>query len=288
MSAPSVSVIVPVYNDPVGIRKVLTALIGQSYPSRDYEIVVADNGSSDSTPGIARDYQMQHPDRVRLVVEDTIRSSYAARNRGIQTARGETLAFTDADCLPQPTWIASGVKALLAHSARCGGGRITFVYRSTRPNVFEYFDSARKLDQKSYVERVGFAATANMFASKELFARLGPFRSDLISGGDYEFGRRVTKAGEGIVFIPGAVVQHPARCTFRAVGKKSIRVARGQRQLEKLGLLEHGRLSPRQLRISRYYVRHEQWADSLTSLEKVQLIFLQNLLNWLNYAVRVA
>jgi glycosyltransferase involved in cell wall biosynthesis len=284
---PRAAVIIPVYNDAMGIETVLTALLNQSYPAKSYTIVVADNGSTDLTLRIVQQFQERFPNLIRLVEETTIQSSYAARNVGIRSAQGEIMAFTDADCMPQPTWIAAGVEALLERSAVTGGGRITFSYQGNRPNIYEYFDSARKLDQKSYVEQSGFAATANFFVRKEIFERYGPFRWDLVSGGDYEFGRRLTQAGEKMIYISDAVVQHPARPTLQAILKKSIRVARGQKQLERLGLLEHDCLSWRQLCPSRSYPRDERWAASLSSLEKAQLILLQNAVHWLNFAIRV-
>ena len=282
-----VSVIVPVYNDAAGIEIALNALIVQTYPHDVYEIVVADNGSTDETPKVVRQFQEQHPDLIRLVVEDQIQSSYAARNRGIQAARGEILAFTDADCIPTATWLETGIRAVEEQSAACGGGRLTFTYTSDRPNVYEYFDSARKLKQESYVKNAGYAATANFFARKRLFQEYGLFRSDLVSGGDYEFGRRVTGQGEKIVYIPDAAVRHPARSTFKAIYKKSKRIALGQKQLEKLGLLEHDQLSLGKLRPVRSYPVDKRWSATLSRWEKAQLIFLQNFVRWLNLFIRM-
>jgi glycosyltransferase involved in cell wall biosynthesis len=282
-----VSVIIPVYNDAKGIHDALGALTVQTYPLDAYEIVVADNASTNETPQVVRQFQEQYPKLIHLVVEDQIQSSYAARNAGIRKAEGEIMAFIDADCTPQPTWIAAGVKALLEQSAVSGGGHIMFTYKGSRPSVYEYFDSARKLDQKSYVEQAGFAATANFFVLKKILEWYGPFRSDLISGGDYEFGRRLTQAGEKMIYISDAIVRHPARGTLRAILKKSIRIARGQKQLERMGLLQHDRLSWRQLRFSRSYPRDERWLACLSRLEKAELVLLQNMVRWLNFAIRV-
>jgi len=282
-----VSIIIPIYNDPVGIKSSLKSLVNQTHPQDAYEIIVADNGSTDETRQVVEQFQEQYPDLIHLVVEDQIQSSYAARNRGIRAATGDTLAFTDADCVPEATWLEAGVRALEERTAACGGGRIVFIYQSDRANVYEYFDSARKLNQQSYVENAGFAATANFFACQELFEKYGPFRSDLISGGDYEFGRRVTKAGEKMIYIPDAIVQHPARSTFKAIYVKSKRVALGQKQLEKSGLLEHSRLSIRQLYPVRFYPVDERWSGSLSRLEKAQLIFLQNFFRWRNFLIRI-
>lgn len=281
-----VSVIVPVYNDPAGIEILLNALIAQSYPQVSYEVVVADNGSTDETPQVVQRFQGQHPGLIRLIMEDQLQNSYAARNRGISVARGDIFAFTDADCVPVPGWLDAGVTALEQALVSCGGGNIEFTYQSAKPNIYEYFDSARKLNQQSYIENSGFAATANFFGRKGIFDRFGLFRSDLVSGGDYEFGRRVTSQGERIIYIPDAVVHHPARGTFRAIYKKSKRVALGQKQLDQLEL-EHGSLSLRQLLPVLSWPVDPQWAPSLSPLDKVKLIVLQNFIRWVNLLVRI-
>ena len=281
-----VSIIVPVYNNAAGLQTALDALLDQSYAREEYEIVVADNGSTDQTLEVVARTGESHPDVVRLVVEDRIRGSYAARNRGIHAAKGAILAFTDSDCVPAPDWIEAGVAALEQGPASCAGGRIEFTYQEDRPNVFEYFDSARKLDQKAYVEKAGFAATANFFARKELFDRHGLFRPDLVSGGDYEFGRRVTGQGEKLLYMHDAVVRHPARSTFGEIYRKSKRIALGQRQLDRLGLLDQ-RLSPRQLLPAKSWPVDHRWAGSLTGFDKFQLILLQSFMRWVNLLVRL-
>jgi len=280
-----VSAIVPVFNNAAGIRNVLDALVAQSYPRRLYEIVVADNGSIDGTQKLVKQYCEAYPNLVRMVVEDNMQSSYAARNRGLRSARGEIVAFLDSDCIPETHWIKSGVRALLETPASCGGGALVFFFKSEQPNIYERFDSLRKLNQKVYIEKAGFAATANFFIRRELFEEYGLFRSDLISGGDYEFGRRLTNAGEKMIFIPKAVVRHPARRSFRAILKKSKRVAKGQRQLERLKLLEHGRISLRTL----IPVKDGPALEGVVSnrAQRLRMILLANFMKYFNLIHRI-
>ncbi len=235
-SHPFVSVVVPVLHDGPGIRTCLEALLSQTYPPDRYEIVVADNGSTDDTRGVVERLRAGRGSRLSLVVEGQVRTSYAARNRGIRVARGEILAFTDADCVPAPTWLECGVRALRTEAAAVAGGRIVVTYRGPRPNAYEYWDSAVHFNQARYIEHHHFAATANLFLRADVLERCESFRSDLVSGGDYEFGVRLWKAGERLVYAPDAVVAHPARATLGALCRKGLRVARAQWRQHQLGL----------------------------------------------------
>jgi len=282
-----VSVIIPVYNDSERIRKALDALVAQTYPRDSYEIIVADNGSTDSTPQVVEEYCAKYPNLVRLVFEREVQSSYAARNKGLQVAMGGIFAFTDSDCVPEQNWIEVGTKALQHQQAACGGGRITFFFKSSRPNIYEYLDSARKLNQQAYIEQAGFAATANYFARRELFDRYGEFRYNLISGGDYEFGQRLTAEGEKMIYIPEARVQHPARASFKEILKKTSRVAAGQKELASLGLLEHGTLSWRNWLPKFRYPRDGHWSKEHSFREKIQLVLLANFFSYLNLWNRI-
>jgi glycosyltransferase involved in cell wall biosynthesis len=235
-----VSVVIPVYNDTLGIHKALKALVNQTYPRDAYEIIVADNGSRDGTRTVVEQFQAQYPDLVHLVVENEVQGSYAARNKGVRAAQGEILAFTDADCIPIPEWLEEGVKAIVEENAAFAAGQIKMTFQGKESNIWEYLDAARKLNQRAYVEDAGFGATANLFVRRDLFDKYGLFRDDLQSGGDYEFGRRLTKSGEKLVYAERAIVHHPARRTFKSILKKSRRVARGEKQLQEMGLLGPG------------------------------------------------
>jgi len=98
-STPFVSVIIPVYNDPERLKTCLQALEEQTYPQSSYEVIVVDNGSDESIEPIVTEFNQAkagyepHP------------GSYAARNKGLSLARGEVIAFTDADCIPALDWI---------------------------------------------------------------------------------------------------------------------------------------------------------------------------------------
>jgi GT2 family glycosyltransferase len=281
----AVSVVIPVFNDAEGLERALAALVRQSLPAARYEVVVADNGSYDRTPAVAAGYAEDHPGLVRWLDAGEVRGSYAARNHGARYTTGGVLAFTDADCVPDPSWLAEALAALASTGAAAVAGRIEMTFRGATPNAVEYFDAARKLNQRLYVEQYGFGATANLLVRREAFEALGGFRAELRSGGDYEFGRRLTESGAGLAYADEAVVRHPARSTVGGVLRKSRRVAEGQRALARLGVLEHGRLTLRSLVPTR---RCPPLAGYATRVRhRVGYLVLANAVKYLNAWVRV-
>src|SRR5678815_1507408 len=93
------SIVVPFFNAERYIERCARALLAQAYPAERYEILMVDNNSTDSSARIVRGF-----DRVRLLQESE-QGSYAARNRGIDQARGDIVTFTDPDCEPRKDWL---------------------------------------------------------------------------------------------------------------------------------------------------------------------------------------
>ncbi|HEY7510612.1 MAG TPA: glycosyltransferase [Vicinamibacteria bacterium] len=223
LSLPFVSVIVPVFHDEPALRRCLRALAAQSYPPALYEVVVVDNGGNPQIERIARRFR-----RV-TVVREPAAGAYAARNRGAAVARGEVLAFTDADCIPDRAWLERAVRALDG-APRCGlvAGRIDLFARDPRrPRPSELYETAAAFRQKDYVERWRFGATANLMTRRDVFETVGGFDGRLRSLGDREWGRRVFQAGYDLVYADDAVVRHPARASLFDLWRRAARTAGG-------------------------------------------------------------
>lgn len=227
---PFVSVIVPVWNDAGRLSECLRALEGQTYPGHLYEVVVVDNDSAEDVGHVVAPYA-----RARVLHEGAP-GSYAARNTGLAHARGEVIAFTDADCLPAPDWIEKGVARL----ARGGGrsvvsGRVeTFPRTPQRPTAVERYEVLFALAQKEFVSKYGFGATANLFALRETFERAGAFLAEVKSGGDLEWGRRVAGYGYRVEYAEEVCVRHPARASLSQLYSKIVRVTGGLHDLRRI------------------------------------------------------
>lgn len=223
IAIPFVSVIIPVYNDSGCLKTCLQSLEEQTYPQNSYEVIVVDNGSDESIEPIVAEFSQAKASY------ETLRGSYAARNKGLLLARGEVIAFTDSDCIPAPNWIERGV-AKLQSIPNCGivGGKIELFFREPdHPTTVELYDNMTYLNQKNHIEKSDFSATANLFTFKHVFDRVGYFDSDLESGGDARWGRRVASFKYKLVYAADVRVAHPARYSVTELLIKETRVAKG-------------------------------------------------------------
>jgi glycosyltransferase involved in cell wall biosynthesis len=211
-----VSVICPAYNAQENIGVLISSLCEQSYPAELMEIIIIDNHSTDRTKEIVRTFP------VILLEENEKQSSYAARNLGIAQAKGDVLAFIDADCIADPQWIKEGVLAL--QQADLAGGRVEFLLSGRRTSS-EIFDSMTSMKADVSIKENGAAATANLFVKAELFKKLG-FFPEVKSGGDMQWTRLATQQGCSLIYAPRAIVRHPAR-GLKEVLVKSLRVGKG-------------------------------------------------------------
>ena len=225
---PRVSVVIPVLNAASVLPTCLDAIARQA-KAPPFEVIVIDNGSQDDTAREARAHRIGP-----RVIAEAARGPYAARNAGIAAATGEVIAFTDADCEPEPGWLRAGVVAIDLGADLVGGSIVQRA--STSPTVWERYDRALYLDQRQYVTDQGFAATANLFVRRRVFEGVGEFRPELVASGDVEFGRRASDAGFRLAFSPDACVLHRPRDTMRETWRLHRKLGSGFAELARNGI----------------------------------------------------
>jgi GT2 family glycosyltransferase len=202
-SPPKVSVVVAAYNAESTLADCLDSLKRVDYP--DCEIIVVDDGSSDRTAEIAR------AAGVNLVSREH-QGLAAARNAGVQTARGEIVAFIDADAAAETQWLYHLVETMRRRGAAAAGGPnfppparsiVTAAIASAPGQPREV-----RLSDDSLAQLCG----CNMAIDKSTLAALGGFDPVFTSAGDdVDISWRLLKSGATIACAAGAVVTHDRR-----------------------------------------------------------------------------
>ncbi|MGA9379701.1 MAG: glycosyltransferase [Phormidium sp.] len=228
---PFVSVIIPVFNNPIGLKRCLQSLKNQTYPDNLYEVIVVDNGSNieENIADIVADYQPA------ILTNESQPGSYSARNKGISIAQGSVIAFTDADCIPASDWIEQGIKILLENpqSGFVAGKIQTSFKEPNQPNSIELYESLwYPLPQKEFVEKYHFGATANLFTFASIIQQVGVFDHSLKSNGDREWGQRVYHAGYQPLYAEEICVTHPARHSLQQLYSRARRIIGGRYDLQ--------------------------------------------------------
>ena len=233
------SIVIPVYNDPLGIERTLESLIQDSaYPN--FEIRVVDNDSTDRTPEIASDYADRHA-HVHLHTESDVQSSYAARNTGIEHATGDVVCFLDADQTVTESWLETALEAIDDRDAHYLAPDVRLV-EPDDPTLAGRYNTRTGFPIAEFLERHRYAPTTCLFVTHELLEDVGTFDERLVSGGDKEFGNRVHDAGYELHYAPELVIHHPARNSLRALVKRNLRIGRGHCQLQQYYPDRYGRI----------------------------------------------
>jgi glycosyltransferase involved in cell wall biosynthesis len=219
------SVIIPVYNDNAGLRKLLPTLMQQSYPKEKYEIIVVDNGSDQDVADVTQHFN------VRLLNETAIQSSYAARNKGIQNALGEVLVFVDSDCRAAIDWLLEGIKQMHQAGSDLVGGNVIFSFSKKKASA-EYYDAIYHFQFEDMIKR-GTCGGGNTFIKRSVFDSIGMFPQNVKSGGDVFFTKKATVAGFKLVYAPNAIVYHPTR-KFWPLARKMFRMGMGKAKITKM------------------------------------------------------
>lgn len=217
-----VAVVIPVWNGEAVIGRCLEALSRQTIPRDAYQIIVVDNGSSDSTAEIARGFAGVE------VIAETRPGSYVARNLGIGRVDAPITAFTDADCTPAPDWLEQVLRAAAAHPGfGVLAGKIElFDEIAQEREVFGDYERLFSFPQ-AHAAR-GNCATANWASETAVLKELGGFDAALKSGGDRQMALRIREAGYPLVYVPEMVVRHPVRANRAELVRKRQRLSGGR------------------------------------------------------------
>lgn len=208
-----VSVVIPCLNAAGTLGLQLEALARQR-TDRPYEVIVADNGSTDGTAAVVAAYRDRVPG-LRLVDASRRRSSNTARNEGTAAAGGEMVLLCDADDVVADDWLEALARGL--EQADAVGGPLEYV--ELNPDFVAQWGEHQ--GQGGMAVQLGFLPRpvgANAGFRKSVWEKLGGFDEDYVRGGpETEFFWRLQLAGHSLLEVPEAVVHYRLRSSFKAL-----------------------------------------------------------------------
>ena len=210
---PLVTVVLPTCDRIASLAEALQSIIGQRSGGQfDQEVVVVGNASPPSVARLVADMSRGSPVPIRYVYEPRVGVSHA-RNRGIDHARGDWIAFFDDDQVAHPDWLRELLRVADAVTAPCVGGRITLRLSASVPPLSSRCRNI--LGEQSFTGAAflctdrNIPSSGNLMVARRVFQTVGMFDVGMRNGGeDSELVRRMRRAGIPVVIAPAAVVQH--------------------------------------------------------------------------------
>ncbi len=194
------SVIIPARNEEKVIGQCLECLARMDYPREAFEVILVDNGSTDCTMEIARSWGLTL--NVTVLQKPKVYIS-ALRNFGVASARGELLAFLDADCLVPPGWLRQAEALLSADGAGVVGAHYRIPSNSTWL-ARAWFDDETE-NQRS---ETPYVPSGDLLMSRANFLHIGGFDESIETNEDYELCQRAKAAGLPVRAFPQLEVIH--------------------------------------------------------------------------------
>ncbi len=215
------SVIIPSHNGMGVLPQCMEALKTQTY--KNFEVIVALNLTTDDSEKYLRSLNGLD---IKIVREDTIASSYAARNLALAAASGDLIAFIDDDCIPLADWLENALKYLKKYDMVAGHIEL---YRESDHNIWEQLDAKMHVNQRNYSKK-GMSAGGNLLIRNSVFFSQGNFPVDIVSGADMLWSRSATEKGFSMIYAPDVRVLHHSKKNFASMWKKRFRIGIGHAQ----------------------------------------------------------
>ncbi len=209
---PFVSVVIPVKNEAEILGRCFESLKELNYPKDRYEVVIADGLSTDDSRGIAQAHGAH-------VIVNEVGTATAGRNRGVEHARGDLIAFTDADCVFDPGWLRNSIKYFDDPQVAGVSGVTAFPEDSSHFEKAVNFLFDMAADFSSTVHRQAVAAIresgdlpgCNAIYRKDILKRVMPIDEDLLTAEDVWLGYLVAQLGYKQILVPDVKLWHYRR-----------------------------------------------------------------------------
>ena len=217
-----ISVVIATFNRSRFLERTLRALEEQSVPAMSFEVIVADNGSTDRTGELLEEFRSRDRLDLRVLhVPDPGKSG--ALNMAVARARGDLLVLTDDDVVPEPAWLEAFDSTFAAADVDFAAGRIFPAWEVPppawlSPELYGVLAVPDGGPERRFLTGVGdptMPIGANMAVRRRVVEQVGGWRKDLgalrgtlRTGEDHEFFLRMLQAGCRGIYEPAARVRH--------------------------------------------------------------------------------
>lgn len=232
MIQPEISIVICTYNRDKFIGNSLNSLTNQTLDNSLFEIIIVNNNCTDKTDSIVKNFILQHPSLNTNYVFQTRKGLSAARNKGIEVAKSNIIAYMDDDGEADDNFLEVVVNYLNAHPEVGGvGGKVLPIYESKEPawlnkwltgllSIVDHGEELMPFKNKTY------PAGCNMVYRKELLEEVGGFNEELKWRADDKYiNREVKKINDKVVYLPSAIVHHNIDA-YRVTEKNFIRISK--------------------------------------------------------------
>jgi|CXWL01.1.fsa_nt_gi glycosyltransferase involved in cell wall biosynthesis len=231
---PVFSIIIPTYNRPGQLADCLAALAQLDYPPDRFEVLVVDDGGAVSPASVVDRFQKHLA--IKLIRQANAGPG-SARNTGAKNAKGQILAFTDDDCLPQPGWLRTlAMRFLSAPDSVIVGGHVVNLLVNNRYAVAsQLIVDVGHAYHNNDPEQARFFTANNLAIPADRFRELGGF--DVTFGTtaseDRDICGRWLHRGYRMISASEAVVGHAHRLTWRSFCQQHFNYGRGAIRLQR-------------------------------------------------------
>ncbi|MFQ6609943.1 MAG: glycosyltransferase [Fidelibacterota bacterium] len=220
----AISIITPSYNRKDELVHLIQSIQDQSVDHRLFEHIISDDGSTDGTKDLVTRLagDLEYP---LIFIEQSNQGPGAARNHGIEKARGELLLFIDSDCEAHPNWIETIYHEYKSNPFdACGGpdgarDDFTPLQQAINYAMTSFFTTGGMRGHSSRMLAKFYPRSHNMGMTAALISKVGGF-GGLRHGQDIELSYRIRKSGAKIVYIPDALVYHRRRTSLKRFFKQ--------------------------------------------------------------------
>jgi cellulose synthase/poly-beta-1,6-N-acetylglucosamine synthase-like glycosyltransferase len=230
---PLISVVIPVKNEAALLSRCLESLMKLDYPKEGLEIIIADGLSTDNTKDVASSFGVKVVANDRQIV-------VSGRNRGFEVARGDIIAFTDADCIFDARWLRNSIKYFTDDDLVGGVGGVTLAPQDSSSfekavdflfHLAEIFQTTAHRRHSNSAKEVNDIPGCNSLYRKSVLSKVMPVDENLLTAEDVWMNLCIKNYGYKFILAPDVILWHYRRSSPKRFLRQIYRFAIGRMQV---------------------------------------------------------